>query len=237
VSEYSPFELSPLPRVALDAHGNAHYVWLAMADSHKVVRARSRGSDGSLGDIQQLSAPGTGSTGNASDPSIANGANGQPVAAWTRMSESGSTLVHGAVLVPQPATESGGTSGGAGGGSGTSGDAGGTGAASEPDRLAPKLSGLVLKPAKLVVRRRGRVAYALTEPSTVTLRVVRRGARRRVVGALRATGSAGRNSLVFRGRLRGRYLRPGRYQLVAVATDRAGNRSAASRARFRVVLR
>ena len=43
------------------------------------------------------------------------------------------------------------------------------------------------------------------------------------------------NRLTFPGRLRGRPLKPGRYVLVAVATDAAGNASSRRRAAFRVV--
>ena len=228
--------LSPEPQVALDAHGAAHHVWLTEAGSKTVVMARSRASDGSLGPIQQLSASSSGSGGNAAYPAVAGGPNGRPVAARTRTTDAGPELVQGAVLAPEPSAGGGGTVGG-GTSPGAAGGGTGTGPTAEPDRLAPKLSGLAVKPARPVVRKRGRVRYTLSEASTVVLRIVRRGATRRVVGRLRTTGVAGANRLTFRSRLRGRYLRPGRYQLVAAATDQAGNRSAPSRARFRVIRR
>ena len=80
------------------------------------------------------------------------------------------------------------------------------------------------------------MSFTLSEPAKVLLRVVRRGTGRQL-GGVRASGRAGRNSLSFRGRLRGRWLKPGRYAFVAVATDAAGNRTAPRRARFRVVRR
>jgi hypothetical protein len=71
----------------------------------------------------------------------------------------------------------------------------------------------------------------------VRIRVARRraGRLRFLKGALRQRGHAGSNRLTFPGRLRGRPLKPGRYVLVAVATDAAGNASSRRRAAFRVV--
>ncbi len=50
-------------------------------------------------------------------------------------------------------------------------------------------------------------------------------------------GSQGESAFRFTGRLRSRKLRPGRYRLVATATDGAGNKSKPRRARFRIVSR
>ena len=61
-------------------------------------------------------------------------------------------------------------------------------------------------------------------------------ATRRAVAAA-AEGVAGPNSFTFTGRLSGRALRPGRYRLVAVATDTAGLQSARKRASFTIVRR
>jgi hypothetical protein len=60
---------------------------------------------------------------------------------------------------------------------------------------------------------------------------------RRLKGSFSRAGSAGLNSFRFTGRLRRRKLRPGRYRLVMVATDAAGNKSKPKRAKFRVVRR
>jgi hypothetical protein len=56
-------------------------------------------------------------------------------------------------------------------------------------------------------------------------------------GSATRAGQAGANSLKFRGRMRGRALRPHRYRLALRASDAAGNRSAVRRARFRIVAR
>jgi hypothetical protein len=222
--------LVPDTQVGIDADGTAHHIWLNQIGSKNVVMARSVTSDGTLGPIQQLSASSSGWGGNAANPALAIGANGRPVASWTRTTDAYEELVQGAVLPPTPVAGDGGGAAG----STSPAPSGGSAPTVEADRLAPKLSGLVMKPARLVVRKRGSVAYSLSEPSSVVFRIVRRGATRRVIGRLRASGVTGKNRLAFPRRLRGRYLRPGRYRLVAVATDRAGNRSLPARARFRV---
>ena len=56
-------------------------------------------------------------------------------------------------------------------------------------------------------------------------------------GSFVRSGHAGSNSFKFTGRMGGRKLAPGRYQLVAVAKDAAGNRSAQKRSGFRIVKR
>jgi hypothetical protein len=56
-----------------------------------------------------------------------------------------------------------------------------------------------------------------------------------VKGSASRVAAAGSNSVRFSGRLRGRRLRPGRYRLVARATDAGGIRSATRRAAFRIV--
>jgi hypothetical protein len=217
----------PRPEVEFDGAGNAHHVWLDYS-AHANVVGRMVSKAGALGQIQQLS--GTTSPfegGNSSYLQLATGPGGNTVAAWTQTAvDSSAAVVQGAVAsAPTPAADAGPIAGGTGTGTGPSADG-----------TAPALSGLALRPAKLAVRRRGRVTYSLSEPARVVLRVVRRGTGRRV-GSIRASGRAGRNSLSFRGRLNGRWLRPSRYVFVAVATDAAGNRSAPRRARFRVVRR
>lgn len=54
-------------------------------------------------------------------------------------------------------------------------------------------------------------------------------------GSFFKASAAGTTRLRFRGRLRGRTLRPGSYRLVARATDAAGNRSTPVRPTFRIV--
>jgi hypothetical protein len=59
----------------------------------------------------------------------------------------------------------------------------------------------------------------------------------RVRGSFSHPGAAGTNTFKFSGRLRNRKLAVARYRLVAVATDAAGNKSAAKRRNFRIVRR
>ena len=102
------------------------------------------------------------------------------------------------------------------------------------------------------------ISYALSEAATVKFRVERVLPGRRVGGrcvkptqsnrsakrcsrykllrgSFRQQASAGANKLKFTGRLRGSKLRPGKYRLLAVATDAAGNKSRPRRAAFRIV--
>jgi Ca2+-binding RTX toxin-like protein len=104
------------------------------------------------------------------------------------------------------------------------------------------------------------VRFTLSESATVTFRIQRAMPGRRAGGACRApssrnrsrpactrwvtlrgtltrAGLAGPNKLVLRGRLGGRALAPGRYRLVALATDDADNRSAPTRSGFRILAR
>ena len=105
-----------------------------------------------------------------------------------------------------------------------------------------------------------KVTYRLSEAATVTFTVERPTAGRKVGrrcvapnrsnrrkprctryvavrGSFTHRGRAGSNSFKFTGRVGGRKLSPGSYQLVAVAKDAAGNRSAQKRANFRIVRR
>ena len=73
-------------------------------------------------------------------------------------------------------------------------------------------------------------------------RIVRRIVRHRrrtsyvpVRGSLTDAGKVGGNSLRFSGRLRGKRLKPGRYRLVALPVDAAGNTGNAVLTQFRVV--
>ena len=135
------------------------------------------------------------------------------------------------------------------------------------DALPPSISRLRLVPAAFRAARSGaplaaaigsRLSLRLSEAATVTFRVNRLAAGRRVNGrcvrptarnrgaprctrTVRLRGrivrqlSAGTSRLRYRGRLAGRRLRPGRYVLTARARDGAGNRSAVRRVSFRIV--
>lgn len=81
--------------------------------------------------------------------------------------------------------------------------------------------------------------FTLSESARVVLKIQRkRGGGRSgygTVGTLRRSGIEGANRVRFTGRVGRRALRAGRYRAVLIATDVAGNRSAPSRARFRIV--
>ena len=131
-----------------------------------------------------------------------------------------------------------------------------------PDTTKPVITRLRAKPRTLRVfgprRRRGtRFRFNSTEAGRAVLRIqrARRGRRlasgkcvkptqapRRArrctrwgrVGTLRRNAKAGRNSIRFAGRVRGKLLQRGRYRVVVTVRDAAGNRSAPRRTRFRV---
>lgn len=169
-------------------------------------------------------------------------------------SGTGVVLVNGEY---QPADAGG---GGGGGGVGT-------------DRVAPALGGLALGtrrfaaaprgPSVRAARRRAAkigttVGFTLSESSTVTFRVQRRKAGRKVRGKCRRPtranrrrarcdlalkgsfahkGKKGSSRLRFTGRLRGRKLARGSYVLVASSKDAAGNVSKVKRLKFTIVAR
>jgi hypothetical protein len=96
------------------------------------------------------------------------------------------------------------------------------------DTTAPLVTGLVVR------KKAGRAAFALSEPATVTVRLQRRGAKKRYVAAGKAATIAGKlgPNTVKLARLK--KSGPGRYRLTAVAVDAAGNRSAPARIAFKV---
>ena len=78
-------------------------------------------------------------------------------------------------------------------------------------------------------RRGTRVAFRLSEAAKVTFTVIRpkKGRiRAKTLGRFTVTGNAGLNRFVLRGRVGGKTIAPGRYQLRAQAADAAGNKSA-----------
>jgi Domain of unknown function (DUF4394) len=84
---------------------------------------------------------------------------------------------------------------------------------------------------KATGRRVGRRCLAATPARRKRAKCARYAA----VGSISATGKAGRNSLAFSGRLKGRALKPGSYRASFTATDAAGQRSAVRAVSFRVV--
>jgi hypothetical protein len=79
--------------------------------------------------------------------------------------------------------------------------------------------------------------YKLSEAATAHFRVqgLKSGRYVTLRGGFTHAGKMGANRFKFTGRLGGRKLKPGRYRLVQVAVDAAGNKSATRRVRFRIV--
>lgn len=167
----------------------------------------------------------------------------------------GGTTIHGA---DQTFTTTGGTAP-AGGVSTTTGGGGGTpSGGSVADTTAPVLGGLSLThrvfaiasglTALAAAHPKGTVIrLTVSEAATVALKVQRavpahrRRTRYVAVATLTRGVLAGRSAIRFTGRIGtaalSKTLRPGRYRLIAVATDAAGNRSDPERTSFTVVRR
>lgn len=132
-----------------------------------------------------------------------------------------------------------------------------------PDTTKPTITGLSFKPKAFRAAAPGaksggtKISFRLSEAATVRFTIQRRargrksgrkcaaprptnrGARScvrwlKVRGQIQRTGVAGSNTFRFTGRFAGRKLAPGSYRAVSVATDAAGNRSAAARCAFSV---
>lgn len=102
------------------------------------------------------------------------------------------------------------------------------------------------------------VRYTLSEAARVTIAISRQVSGRRsgarcvkpagkvrrakrctryvLAGTLTRTGVPGPNSVAFSGRIANRKLTPGRYRMLLVSTDTAGNRSKATQLRFTIVV-
>jgi hypothetical protein len=137
------------------------------------------------------------------------------------------------------------------GGGGAAGTAAG---GATPDVIAPVITTIALSRSRFAAFSGGgsiarkaprgtKVSYRLSELAKAKLRIERafkKGKRTRyrlLKGSFTHSGKAGLNRFRFTGRLRGKKLRPGRYRLVLVATDAAGNSSKARRMKFRIVAR
>jgi uncharacterized protein YkwD len=124
--------------------------------------------------------------------------------------------------------------------------------------MAPKAFRAALSgPASSPTGAGARVSYTLTRPANVVFTVQRRGVGRRAglrcvaltprnrrakpclrtlrLGSFREQGTAGANVLRFRGRINGRRLAPGAYQLVVVATDASRVKSKPRTISFRIL--
>ena len=153
---------------------------------------------------------------------------------------------------PAPGTDFGGFSGGGCTGSGPTCtltlDSDETVAAAFADP-APAITGLGLSPDAFEVgsadtppsRRAGsEIGLTLSEDAGVRFRI-KRDPKRPATGSpprnkrsFRLDLAAGRSSVPFTGRIAGRALKPGKYKLLAVAHDPAGQASETARARFRI---
>jgi DNA-binding beta-propeller fold protein YncE len=129
--------------------------------------------------------------------------------------------------------------------------------AAPSDRVAPVISSARVRPSTFTARGGTSFRYRLSEAARVTFAIERRVKGRRVgkrclgatrgrrsrpsctrhvrVGSFSQAGMAGSNVKRFRGALRGRPLRPGRYRATLRARDAARNGSRPVRLRFRVV--
>jgi hypothetical protein len=115
--------------------------------------------------------------------------------------------------------------------------------------VAPSISRLRVLPGRVeigtalpklvstaVARPLGEIRFRLSKRATVTLRFVKIGANKDRVHKLRIKARKGRNRIRFAARLtRTVALKPGNYQLTAVATDPAGARSKRARTRVTVI--
>jgi plastocyanin len=104
-----------------------------------------------------------------------------------------------------------------------------------PDTVAPRLSAARLSPRRFCTNRSGgcahpgtRLTFRLSERATVRAMVL---SGRHTVKRLRFGGRKGANSF----RYSGRGLAPGSYRMKLAATDLAGNKSAVTSLRFRVI--
>ncbi|MDO8189105.1 hypothetical protein Q5424_21660 [Conexibacter sp. JD483] len=118
----------------------------------------------------------------------------------------------------------GGGTGGPGGGSG------GPGGRAAPDRVKPALKAVALSKARFKAGARGvALRFRLSEPATLRIAVLR--GKKTVRSGRAQVRRAGAGRLAFSARK----LAPGRYRLVVVPVDAAGNRGRAVTLAFRVV--
>lgn len=80
-----------------------------------------------------------------------------------------------------------------------------------------------------------RVSFSLSEASSVRFSVKGVGKGPRVKGSFKFAGKKGANSFIFRGRIGGKTLKPGRYLLNASAVDRSKNRSPKKSLPFKII--
>jgi hypothetical protein len=107
------------------------------------------------------------------------------------------------------------------------------------DTLAPAFAkSPKLSPARFRKGRSSSISYMLTEAATASFTIEKLGSKKRykaLKGSFTQAARAGVNRLKFKGRLGKKVLAPGRYRLVTVARDAAGNVSVTKRTSFTVV--
>ena len=227
--------------VGMDTHGDAAVVWAEYDGTN--YRARAAGLDAAGPALNDLSIPAS------APPGVPVSFSVSPFDVWSEFettwtfgdgaSASGASVEHtfatpGDYTVTVTSTDAVGNATSATGtvsiyvgapapGDGTR-DGSGSGGTTT-DKVPPVLSSLRIAG--------GKVSFRLSESATVTFRIerVRRGRAGRAVRRFTRHGAKGRNVFAFTQR---RKLGPGRYRLVARATDAAGNASAAKRVAFRI---
>jgi hypothetical protein len=109
-----------------------------------------------------------------------------------------------------------------------------------PDTTAPVISGLSISPPSFKAKKGAAVSFRSSEAASVRFTVLRKpaynhGRFKALAGSFTASATAGANRFHFDARLKGKRLKPGRYRLVAVATDALGNASKPKRQPFKVL--
>jgi len=98
----------------------------------------------------------------------------------------------------------------------------------EPDTKAPALTSFSIDPSSFKAKAGATVSFKSSEAATVKFSALKKpadnhGRFKPVPGSFTESAVAGKNKFHFDARLGGKRLKPGRYRLVAVATDGAGN--------------
>jgi hypothetical protein len=232
------------PHHSQDAGGRLHAVWRSLYGGGRLRYTRSDDGGVNWTAVSNLAAGES-----FIDPIVEAGPAGTGFAIWGH-GGGGATTVRIVPIDPQFEPDPSGGGGGPGPGG--------------PDTTRPTASGFGIDDATLTPGARATFTFTSSEAGRAVLtfrkrvkgqRVKRRGKRRCVprskrrlrsvprrrrcktwkkVGEIRQDVLAGRNEIVFGGRIAGRRLRPGLYQARLVITDAAGNVSRTETIRFRV---
>ena len=110
------------------------------------------------------------------------------------------------------------------------------------DTVQPSVTKLTIKPRKFryskktLKRKKATVGVTFSEPSTAVLKIERKAGKKfRKFASLKVTALAVSANLKLKGKIGSKKIKPGKYRVTAVATDAAGNQSAARRTGFKVV--